>query len=110
MTDLEIWIVIAALWLATFIARSGFWLAGHRIQLPQRVQEALRYAPACALAAIIVPDFLTYPTGADQWDFSWHNPKLLAGIAATVFFQWRKNMLHTIMFGMVVFTGLRLLS
>jgi len=57
MSDLDIWIVIFSLWLATFIARSGFWLAGNRINLPQRVQEALRYAPACALAAIIVPDF-----------------------------------------------------
>src|SRR5450830_1320259 len=110
MTDIDIWIVIAALWLATFIARSGFWLAGNRIQLPQRVQEALRYAPACALAAIILPDFLMYPSGADQWDFSWHNPKLVAGIAATLFFQLRKNMLHTIIFGMVAFTCLRLLS
>ena len=109
MTDLKIWIVIFSLWLATFIARSSFWLAGNRINLPQRVQEALRYAPACALAAIIVPDFLMNPNWANHWDFSWHNPKLMAGVAATVFFQWRKNMLHTIIFGMVVFTVLRLL-
>ncbi|MBC3863870.1 AzlD domain-containing protein [Undibacterium jejuense] len=109
MSDLEIWIVIFSLWLATFIARSGFWLAGNRINLPQRVQEALRYAPACALAAIIVPDFLLNPHGGSEWDFSWQNPKLMAGIAATVFFQVRKNMLHTIIFGMLVFTGLRLL-
>jgi branched-subunit amino acid transport protein len=56
MSAADIWMVIFLLFLATFIARSSFWLAGNRIQLPKRVQEALRYAPACALAAIIVPD------------------------------------------------------
>jgi hypothetical protein len=35
------------------------------------------------------------------------NPKLLAGIAALAFYLWRKNMLQTIVFGMLVFTLLR---
>ncbi|MBC3879640.1 AzlD domain-containing protein [Undibacterium sp. FT79W] len=105
MSAADIWRVIFLLFLATFIARSSFWLAGNRIQLPKRVQEALRYAPACALAAIIVPDLLL--TNA-QLDVSWHNPRLIAGVLATVFFLIRKDMLQTIIFGMLVFTLARL--
>jgi branched-subunit amino acid transport protein len=38
MSDLEIWSAIVLLTLATFIARSGFWLAGARIRLPDALQ------------------------------------------------------------------------
>ncbi|MCH8622263.1 AzlD domain-containing protein [Undibacterium sp. TS12] len=105
MSDWEIWLVIILLTLATFIARSGFWLVGHHINLPKRAQEALRYAPACALAAIIVPDLLL---ANGQVEVSLDNPRLLAGLLATAFFLVRKNMLQTIFFGMAVFTYIRL--
>lgn len=105
MSDVEIWLVIASLVIATFIARSSFWLVGHRITLPKRVQEALRYAPACALAAIIVPDLLL---NNGQIQISIDNPRLIAGIAATAFFLVKRNMLLTIIFGMAVYTFIRL--
>lgn len=105
MSDWEVWLVIILLTIATFIARSGFWLVGHHINLPKRVQEALRYAPACALAAIIVPDLLLTNGHVDA---GLGNPRLLAGLLATAFFLVRKNMLHTIFFGMAVFTYIRL--
>ncbi|MDO8700838.1 MAG: AzlD domain-containing protein [Undibacterium sp.] len=105
MSDAEVWLVIALLALATFIARSSFWLVGHHINLPKRVQEALRYAPACALAAIIVPDFLLTE---GQMAIGFDNPRLIAGIAATAFFLMKRNMLLTIIFGMAVYTYIRL--
>ena len=105
MSDLEIWGIVVLLTLATLIARSGFWLVGHKVGLPKRVQEALRYAPACALAAIIVPDLLL---NHNQIDVGLNNPRLIAGVMATAFFMVRKNMLHTIFFGMAVFTYIRL--
>ena len=105
MSNLEVWGMILFLAVATLIARSSFWLAGHRIRLPLRVQEALRYAPGCALVAIIVPDLLITPQGID---INWRNPRLLAGVASTLFFLARKNMLQTICFGMLVFTAARL--
>lgn len=105
MSDAEVWLVIALLAIATFIARCAFWLVGHHIHLPKRVQEALRYAPACALAAIIVPDlFLTNGQIAIGMD----NPRLVAGIATTVFFLLKRNMLLAIIFGMAVYTYIRL--
>ncbi len=106
MTDLDIWITIGALVIATAATRSSFWLVGHHITIPKRVQEMLRYAPACALAAIIAPDLLLGSTG--QLQLTIGNYKLLAGIAAIAFYLIRRNMLQTIVFGMVVFTALRL--
>ncbi|MBR7778607.1 AzlD domain-containing protein [Undibacterium rugosum] len=105
MRDLDVWLTIALLVLATFIARSGFWLVGSRVQLPKRVQDGLRYAPACALAALIFPDLLMLQ---GQLAISWNQPRLVAGVLATAFFLVRRNMLHTILFGMAVFTYLRL--
>ncbi len=105
MSDWEIWAVIAVLAVATAATRSSFWLIGHHITIPKRVQEVLRYAPACALAAIIAPDLLLGPGG--QLNLALSNPKLLAGAAAVVFYLVRRNMLQTIVFGMLVFTVLR---
>lgn len=105
MSDIEIWIVIILLTVATIIDRSAFWLVGHHINLPKRVQEALRYAPSCALAAIVVPDFFI---NDNQLITTLHNPKLIAGIAAAIFYLWRKDMLQTIFFGMGIFTLVRL--
>lgn len=105
MSDIEIWAVIILLTIATVIDRSAFWVVGHHINLPKRVQEALRYAPSCALAAIVAPDFFI---NDDQLVTSLHNPKLIAGIVASIFYFWKKDMLLTIVFGMGIFTLVRL--
>lgn len=106
MSDIEIWLVIVALAVSTAITRSGFWLVGHRVNIPRRVNEMLRYAPSCALAAIIGPDLLLQGS-AVHLDLS--NFKLIAGIASVAWFAWRRRMLETIVFGMLFFTALRLL-
>lgn len=105
MADLEIWIVIGAMALSTLATRSAFWLVGHRVTIPARVQEMLRFAPACALAAVVGPDLLVGQ--GDTLQLDWSNLKLLAGIAALGFYLLRRNMLQTIVFGMLVFTLLR---
>jgi branched-subunit amino acid transport protein len=105
MSDWEIWAVIIVLMIATAASRSAFWMIGHHVTIPKRVQEVLRYAPACALAAIIAPDLLLGAQGQVQLTVS--NPKLLAGVAAVLFYVVRRNMLLTIVFGMLVFTFLR---
>jgi branched-subunit amino acid transport protein len=105
MADWEIWVVILVLGVATACTRSAFWLIGHKVTIPPRVQEMLRYAPACALAAIVFPDMVLGPQG--DLHVSLANPKLLAGLAALGFYLWRRAMLQTIVFGMVVLTLLR---
>ena len=52
MSEMDIWAVIAVLAVATAATRSSFWLVGHHITIPKRVQEVLRYAPACAPAGV----------------------------------------------------------
>ena len=106
MADWEIWAVIGVLALATAATRSAFWLVGHHITIPKRVQEMLRYAPACALAAIVAPD-LVLADGHPVLDLS--NLKLVSGIVATIYYLLRRNMLETIIFGMAFFTALRLM-
>lgn len=105
MADWEIWLVIGALLLATVFMRSAFWLFGHHIDLPKRMQEVLRYAPACALAAITVPDLLLRN---GQVQVNWHNHPLLACIGAGLFYWVKRDMLLAILVGMALLTALRL--
>jgi len=107
MSDADIWLVIALLALGTFFTRATFWLVGHHITIPKRVNEVLRYAPACALAAIIVPDLLFQH---DQIKISFTNPQLVGGIIASVFFLYKRSMIGTILLGMAVFTAVRVAS
>lgn len=105
MADWEIWAVIVVLAIATAATRSSFWLIGHRVTIPKRVQEMLRYAPACALAAIVAPDLVLGPGGEPYLALA--NPKLVAGLLALGYYMLRRNMLETILFGMAAFTLLR---
>ena len=106
MSDIEIWITIGVLAVATAATRSSFWLVGHHITIPKRVQEMLRFAPACALAAIVAPDLLLGAKGELQLGIT--NLKLVAGVASIAYYLLRRNMLETIVFGMLFFTVLRL--
>lgn len=106
MSDILVWITILLLTLASILTRSTFWLLGQHINIPTRVQQALRYAPACALVAIIVPDLVLSQT---QVDLTLSNSKLIAGILAGIFYLWRRDMFLTIILGMACFTLLRLL-
>jgi len=105
MNSTDIWLTIVLLTLATVITRGTFYLLGHAVKLPPRVQHALRYSPAAALAAIVAPD-LVLSGGALQ--LSVFNPKLMAGIGAAAFFLFTRHMLYTIIVGMGLYTVLRL--
>lgn len=106
MSAADTWLTIALLTVATILTRSSFFFLGHAVKLPPKVQHALRYAPAAALAAIVAPD-LAMVDGALQ--LSWMNPKLIAGIGATAFFLATRHLLGTIVVGMAVFTLLRVI-
>jgi branched-subunit amino acid transport protein len=106
MSDFDIWLTIGLMTIATILTRSSFFLLGHAVKLPPKVQHALRYAPAAALAAIVAPDLLM-SDGVLQ--LSWMNPKLMAGIGAAVFFLMTRRLLGTIVVGMALFTLLRVM-
>lgn len=91
----------------TVLSRALFLMAGERVTVPDRLQRALRYAPAAALAAIVLPDLLTFD---GHLAISPGNDKLMAGIAATVFYVLTRRMVGMIAVGMAVYTALRLLG
>lgn len=106
MNAVDTWLTIILLTVATILTRSSFFFLGHAVKLPPKVQHALRYAPAAALAAIVVPD-LVLANGALQ--LTWMNPKLVAGIGAAGFFLATRHLLGTIVVGMALFSLLRII-
>lgn len=99
------YLLLVAMMAATTVLTRGFFflLAGSR--MPAWLQHALGYVPAVALAAIVAPDLLV---SGGAVSLSWTNTKLIAGVAAIAFFLWTRHVLGTLVFGMAVFTVLRL--
>jgi len=100
-------VVIVGLALSTFVTRTSFLLAGARLRLGHRVEVALRYAPVCTLAAIIVPDVLIHPPG-HAVDWSLLNPRLIGALAASAWLIWSRNILGCLALGMAGYTLARL--
>ena len=105
MSGTEVWLTIVGLTLVTVLTRGAFLLIGDRINLPERVQHALRYAPACALAALVAPELLMQD---GQVFLSFENFKLAAAVVAGVVMLTTRNVLFTMAVGMLLFTMLRL--
>lgn len=101
------WFVILGMTLVTALTRAFFLLGGERAVLPGRVQRALRYAPAAALVAVVVPEVLDTPHGIS---LALSNHALYGTLAGLAWFLWRRGMLGTIVVGMLVFTALRLVA
>jgi len=100
-------VVIVGLALSTFVTRTSFLLAGARLSLGARIEVALRYAPVCTLAAIIVPDVLMHGphTGVD---FSPLNPRLIGVLGAALWLCWSRNILGCLALGMGAYSLARL--
>ncbi|WP_455279588.1 AzlD domain-containing protein [Cupriavidus necator] len=105
MSHGEIWIAIVGMGVVTVVTRALFLMAGEHVTVPDRLQRALRYAPAAALAAIILPDLMTWQ---GHFTVALSNYKLVAGVAATLFYLLTRKMVGMIAVGMAVYTGLRL--
>ncbi len=106
MTSLEIWLAIIGMTVVTAFTRAGFMIGGKRAVLPERVQRTLRYAPAAALAAVVLPEVLTTPEGLS---IAPSNGEFYATLVGLGWFLWRRSMMGTIVVGMIVFTALRLI-
>jgi branched-subunit amino acid transport protein len=105
MSATQVWLAILGMTLVTAVTRALFLIGGERGVLPERIQRALRYAPAAALVAVVLPDVLET---ADGISFSLSNHEFYAALAGLGWFLWRRTMLGTIVVGMLVFTALRL--
>lgn len=103
---MNIWLVMLLGGLLTFAMRLCFIYLLARVDVPEVVRRALRYVPAAVLSALIVPELLM-PAGA--LDLSFSNHRWLAGVL-TALVAWRtRNMLLTILAGMLGIALLQLL-
>ena len=100
-------VVIVGLALSTFVTRTSFLLAGAKLRLGHRVEVALRFAPVCTLAAIIVPDILIHAPG-HAIDLSLLNPRLIGALAAGLWLCWSRNIVGCLGLGMAAYTLARL--
>ena len=100
--DATIWGIFILIGLATTLPRASFIVLGNRVTLPSVVQRALRYAPAAALAAIVVTDVLLV-----SGELAPLNPKLAAAGAAIGAALLSRNPWLPFIAGMGVLLGLK---
>lgn len=99
-------LMIFGMFLVTFGVRYPPLAIVGKLELPENVLRALRYVPVAVLTAITVPATLM-PQG-DLY-LSINNAYLIGAIVA-ILISWRtKNLLATIIIGMVVFLAWRAL-
>ena len=103
--DASLWLIFILIGLATTLPRASFIVLGNRVVLPSVLQRALRYAPAAALAAIVVPDVLVVGGTLEVF-----NPKLAAAIVAVAAASLSRNPWLPFIGGMAALLGIRLLS
>lgn len=107
MTREEI-LLIFGMFLVTFGVRYPVLALVGKLPLPEAVFRALRYVPAAVLAAIIAPALLLDSRG--QLALNIGNEYLIAGVV-TFIIAWRsKNMLVTIVVGMLTLIVLKMLG
>jgi branched-subunit amino acid transport protein len=106
MSDWGLVAIIVGLVLSTLVTRTSFLVAGNRLKLGHRAQVALRYAPVCTLAAIIVPDVLFH--GRETLDTALFIPRLVGALAAALWLVWSRHIVGCLATGMAAYTLARL--
>jgi branched-subunit amino acid transport protein len=96
---MNIWLIMIALAIGTFLIRVSFIVLLGSREIKPMFSRALRFVPASVLCALVIPQILSRDRSIL---ISVANPQLLAGIIAAVV-AWRtKNILLTILSGMIV--------
>ncbi len=95
--------LIGGMALVTFAIRYSMFAVAGRMEFPAWLVSALRYVPPAVLTAITVPAVLI-PTG-EVINFSFTNSYLVGGLTAFAVGWFSKNLLLTILLGMLAFWG-----
>jgi|HigsolmetaGSP11D_1036233.scaffolds.fasta_scaffold00851_12 Predicted membrane protein len=104
-SDLYVYGAIALLVVCSVLTRAGYMVFGDYLPLSEGTRRALRYAPAAALTAIIVPDLL--PWRAGEWPA--FDTRLVAAAAGVLVFLRTRSAVLVILVGMAVLWTLRAL-
>lgn len=100
---MNIWLLILLLAVVTFAERLSFILWADRWTMPDWLERGLAYVPVTVLSALILPGILRTD---GMIDLSLLNPKLVAGVVAVLLTWVTRNVLLTIVVGMLVFWGM----
>ncbi len=104
---MTVWLIMIALAVGTFLIRISFILLLTNREVPPLISRALRFVPPAVLSALVIPQILTRN---NSLLISFTNPQLLAGIVAAMV-AWRtRNVLFTILSGMIVIWTLQALA
>jgi branched-subunit amino acid transport protein len=95
---MNIWLVMLLGGLITFGMRFSLIYLFGRFHIPATMRKALHYVPPAVLSAIIFPELFLH---AGRLSIALNNDRLLAGLVA-IFVAWfSKNILLTILAGML---------
>lgn len=92
------WLAVIAAGLLTYATRLSPIISYGRFEMPNTVERGLRFVPVAVLTAIFLPELVYL-----QQDLmiSYRNPRFIAGLLAIVV-AWRtKNVMYTILIGML---------
>ena len=93
----SIWYSIILVGIFTFLTRLSFIILSDKIKLQPNAQRALQFVPIVVLSAIIIPELIQTKDAQIIFIF----PRLFAGILA-IFIAWRtRNIIFTIITGML---------
>lgn len=105
MSEWMIWIALFGLGAITVVTRGFFMIGDRQLPIPDWLRELLKVAPLAALVAVVAPEiFMTQ----GQVITTWQDARWPAAVVATGYFFWRRDILGTIISGMVVMLPLKL--
>lgn len=96
---------VAGMVIITVLTRGAFFLSKRELPFPHWLREGLKYAPLAALAAVVAPQ-IVMTDGALIG--TWRDPRVFAALAGGAWYFWRRDILGTIVAGLVVLLALRL--
>jgi branched-subunit amino acid transport protein len=77
----EIALLIGGMALVTLLTRAFFVFLGARVQVPELVLRAIRYAPLAAIVGIVAPELLLPPGAIEISQMDWKSPQSLGWIS-----------------------------
>ncbi len=98
-------IATVGLAIITVVSRAFFMIPEKELPLPDWLKRGLKYAPLAALTAVIAPEILM---SQGQLIGTLMDARLPAVLCASLYYFWRRDILGTIVLGMVVYLPLHI--
>lgn len=105
MTDLRTVAIIIGLAAVTVLTRCFFFITNKTWSLPHWAQRGLQYAPIAALSAVVLPEVVM---SQGHLISTWMDARLFGAATGALVYFWRRDVLLTIVAGMLVYLPLHL--